>query len=92
MKPFHNPLQIMLEPVRHQKRFAVGSFDDVLQCIQLAIMDKDCISGIIINCAVRHLGQLAGKRSGVCGTDLSVGQVQYELLFHFLIGIPLVLT
>ena len=41
LQPFRNTGQVMLEPVSHQKRFAVGGFDDVLQSVKLAVVDAD---------------------------------------------------
>ena len=35
LQPFRNTGQVMLEPVSHQKRFAVGGFDDILQSVKL---------------------------------------------------------
>ena len=52
-------LCIMLEPIRHKKRLAVHALDDVLQGIELTVMDVQNGSIIRVDCAVRHLGELA---------------------------------
>ena len=56
---FFQPLgyasEVMLEPVGHQNRLAVCCFDDILQGIQLAVMDLDNLTVIIINRTVCHL-------------------------------------
>ena len=56
---FFQPLgyagQVMLEPVGHQNRLAVCRFDDVLKSIQLAVMDLDNLTAVIVDRAVCHL-------------------------------------
>ena len=55
-----NPLQIMLEPIRHQNGFAVGRLYQVLQCIQLSAVNGNPRSGIVIHCTIRQLGKFVG--------------------------------
>ncbi len=55
-----NPLQIMLEPIRHQNGFAVGSFYQVFQCIQLSAVNRNHCSGIVIHRSIRQLGKFVG--------------------------------
>ena len=64
MQPFHDPLQIMLVPIGHQKRLTVCRLDDVLQSIQLLLMNGDRIPGIVVNGTIGHLGELAGEDCG----------------------------
>lgn len=80
-QPFRNAVIIMFEPVRHQNRIAVCCFNDILQCIQLAVMDVVGITGIIVNGTVGKLAQFSGEGCGVGGGDFSVrdGQNQFAL-------------
>ena len=55
-----NPLQIMLEPIRHQNGLAVGRLYQVLQCIQLSVVNGNHRSGIVIHCTIRQLGKFVG--------------------------------
>ena len=82
IQPFRNTDKVMLEPVCHQKRLAVGGFDDVLQCVQLAVVDLNDLAVVIINSAVCHLGQLAGEGRSVCGGNLGITQRQHQLLLQ----------
>ena len=47
LQPLGNAGEVMLEPVSHKDRLAVGSFDDVLQGIQLAVMDVESVAVIL---------------------------------------------
>ena len=58
-EPLLNARQIVLVVVHHQHRFAVGGLDEILQCVQLAVMKHAHIVELVINCAVRQLKQFA---------------------------------
>ena len=90
MQPFHDPLQIMLVPIGHQKRLTVCRLDDVLQSIQLLFMNGDRIPGIVVNGTIGHLGELAGEGCGIGSRYFAFGQVQNELFFHLVVGILLI--
>ena len=92
---FFQPLgyagKVMLEPVGHQNRLAVCCFDDILQSIQLAVMDLDNLTAVIVDRTVCYLGQLAGEGCCVGGGDFAVTQGQHQFLFQFLVMLPLLI-
>ena len=57
-------------------------------------MDADGFAAVVIDCAVRHLGEFPGEGGGVGGSDLCVAQRQHQLLFQvrvfflFILGKP----
>ena len=81
----------MLEPVGHQNRLAVGGFDNVLQGIQLAVMDLDDLTAVIVDCTVCHLGQLAREGRCVGGGDFAVTQGQHQFTLQFIVMLPLLI-
>ena len=55
-----NPLQIMLEPIRHQNGLAVGCLYQIFQCVQLSAVNGNHRSGIVIHRSIRQLGKFVG--------------------------------
>ena len=92
MQPFHDPLQIMLIPIGHQKRLAVCRLDNVLQSVQLLLVNGDRIPGIVVNGTIGHLGELAGEGCSISSGYFTIGQVQNELFFHLVVGVLLIGT
>ena len=73
MQPFHDPLQIMLVPIGHQKGLAVCRLDNVLQSVQLLLVNGDRIPGIVVNGTIGHLGELAGEGCGIGSGYFTIG-------------------
>ena len=92
MQALHDPLKVVLVPVRHQQRFPVRRLDDVLQRIQLPVMNRNDAAGVVIDRAVGKLTEFPGKGSSVGGGDLAIRKVQNELFLHLVVGFTLVGT
>ena len=56
LETLHDAVPFMLVPVCDQNRFAVLRFDQIFQCVQLAVVDANGLAAVIVNCTVRHLG------------------------------------
>ena len=87
MQPFFDAVTVGLIPVRHQKRFSVGGFDDVLQSVQFAVVDEMALAELVINRTVCHLCQLSAEDGGISGSDfLLLAELHHILGFEILIG------
>lgn len=53
-----DPLPVMLEPVGNKDALSVGSFNQILQCLKLPVVNGADIVILIIHSAVRHLQEL----------------------------------
>ena len=87
VQPFFDAVTVGLIPVRHQKRFSVGGFDDVLQSVQFAVVDEMALAELVINRTVCHLCQLSAEDGGISGSDfLVLAELHHILGFEILIG------
>ena len=90
LQPFRNTAQVMLEPVSHQKRFAVCGFNDILQSVQLAVVDTDGLAAVIIGEVL--FGRLcAGKNLAFAYTLFSVigGAIIYYIVMNVVLWLKL---
>ena len=82
----------MFEPIGHQHRFPVGSFDQILQGVQLPVVNPDLLLVVIVDRTVCHLQELAGEGGCVCDRDFLLRKLQYQrcpkllVPFAFIIG------
>ena len=60
----------MLIPVSDQHRLAVRAFNEVFQSVKFAVVDVMTVFILVIDRAVRHLEELAGKHRRICRIDL----------------------
>ena len=91
-EPLLNTLQVMLEPVGHQQRFAVRAFDQILQCIQLPVVNLHGILFLGVHSTVGHLTQFSGQGSGVHRVDFLAFDLDDQLFLHLVIHLLLVLA
>ena len=91
VEPLGDALQVVLEPVSHQNRFAVGGFDEVLQGIQLAVVYLKYAFVLSIDGPVCHLGELVRKGCGVSGINLLIAQGNDQFRAHGIVSFPLLL-
>ena len=80
-----NPGKVMLEPVRHQHRLAVGGLHQIFQRVQLSVVDSNRPPLRIVHRAIGHLQELTGQGGGVHRVDLTVLQLQNHFPFQGII-------
>ena len=54
-KPLLDSYQVMLEPIRNQYGFAIGTFKDILQGIELSVMNGNDSFFLIVDGTICHL-------------------------------------
>ena len=82
-------LPVMLEPVRHQHRLAVGGFDQVFQCLQLVVMQNPRFAVFVIDCAIAHLQQFSSQRCSIGSIYIPILQGDQEVLLEHIVELAL---
>ena len=83
-------LPVMLEPVGHQHRLSIGSFDEVFQCLQLVVMQDSRFAVLVIDRAIAHLQQFSSQRCSVGSIYVPVLQGDQEVLLEHIVELALV--
>ena len=78
-------LPVMLEPVGHQHRLSIGSFDEVFQCLQLVVMQDSRFAVLVIDRAIAHLQQFSSQRCGVGSIYVAILQGDQEVLLEHIV-------
>ena len=89
VQPPGDSLQVVLEPVRHKDRLAVGGFDEILQHIQLAVVYLKHTLVLSVDGSVCHLGEFIRKSRSVPGVDFFAFQRDNQVFLHGIVGCPL---
>lgn len=80
MQPFRYAVEVMPEPVCDKQRSAVHAFDNILKGIQLPVVYRNDLAGVIVYRTIRHLRQFIAETCGVGGSDFAVRQRQHQFL------------
>ncbi|CAM4006040.1 hypothetical protein PALA111701_32075 [Paenibacillus lactis] len=83
-----DPVQAMLEVIKHHNRLSVGRLDHILQGIQLGIVDQLYALFLVIHSTTGHLQQLIRQDCGRLRYHISVKEWQKQLLLQFLVLLP----
>jgi len=82
-------LSVMLEPVRHQHRLAVGGFDQVFQCFQLVVVQNSRLAVFVIDRAIAHLQQFSSQRCSIGSIYIPILQGDQEVLLEHIVELAL---
>ena len=77
-----NAVQVMLEPVRYQQWFSIGSFNQILQCVQLLVVNLYDGMVLSVGCSIGHLTQFSGQGGGVHRVNLLTFYLHDQVSLH----------